>query len=376
VVKVKRFRPTGICVDTGLYIVQNTPVRASTLLFFLLFAATTMAMAQSARGPVLVIHGGAGAMDEIRMKTDDREAFKAGLRTALARAYAILDTGGSALDAVTLAVRFLEDDSLFNAGRGAVLTRAGEVELDASIMDGHTLAAGSVAGVKRVKNPVLAARAVMERSPHVMLAGAGADDFAKEVGLETAPHSYFFTAKSFQSLQRFQSAERERKRKSDSAAGRGALPLTHPDQKWGTVGAVALDRQGHLAAATSTGGMTGKRPGRIGDAPIIGAGTYANDSTCAVSCTGWGEYFIRLSMAKSVSDRMELAGESLERAAATMILQKLPTLGGDGGLIAVDKDGNIAMPFNTVGMFRGYLFAGMKNPVVLISLTPAPDKRK
>lgn len=299
------------------------------------------------------------------MKPEDREAYKAGLKAALVAGYAVLDSGGSALDAVTLAVRLLEDDSLFNAGRGAVLTRSGGVELDASIMDGRTLQAGAVAGVKTVRNPVLAARAVMERSPHVMFAGAGADSFAAEQGLTPVPAKYFLTEKSRASLQRWRVGEAERRRKADSARGRGAL-FNHPDQKWGTVGAVALDKAGHLAAATSTGGMTGKRPGRIGDAPVIGAGTYANDSTCAVSCTGWGEYFIRLSMAKSVSDRMELAGESLEESAKTMIHHKLPALGGDGGLIAVDKDGAVTMPFNTEGMFRGVMRSGMDAPHVLI----------
>lgn len=324
------------------------------LLLLLLAALPLFAKSQTANNhPVLVIHGGAGAMDEAKMKPEDREAYKAGLRAALNAGYALLDSGGFALDAVTLAVRILEDDSLFNAGRGAVLTRAGGVELDASIMDGRTLAAGSVAGAKTIKNPVLAARAVMEHSPHVMFAGPGADSFAAEQGLTQVQPSYFLTEKSKASLERWRRGELERKRKADSARGGGSL-FTHPDQKWGTVGAVALDNRGHLAAATSTGGMTGKRSGRVGDAPIIGAGTYANDSSCAVSCTGWGEYFIRLSMAKSVSDRMELAGESLEKAATTMIHQKLPALGGDGGLIAVDKNGNIVMPFNTDGMFRGW----------------------
>lgn len=257
-----------------------------TLLFALLLFSDTHASGQAQR-PVLVIHGGAGTIDEKLMRPEDRTAYVAGLRAALDAGFRLLDSGGSALDAVTLAVRILEDNSLFNAGCGAVLTRAGEIELDASIMTGRTLAAGSVAGAKTVKNPVLAARAVMERSPHVMLAGPGADSFATEQGLDQRTLSYFLTEKSRKSLERWRLNEVERRRKTNSEKGRGDL-FTHPDQKWGTVGAVALDKSGHLAAATSTGGMTGKRPGRIGDAPIIGAGTYANNSTCAVSCTGWG----------------------------------------------------------------------------------------
>jgi beta-aspartyl-peptidase (threonine type) len=335
-------------------------------LLILLSLCTTSNRAQSQRlSPTLVIHGGAGAMSRTAMSREAEAAYRAGLERALRAGYSVLDSGGSALDAVTIAVTMLEDDSLFNAGRGAVLTRAGTFELDAAIMDGRSQAAGSVAGIKTVKNPVLAARAVMEKSPHVMLAGPGADSFAKDIGLVTVPHAYFFTQKSFQSLEHYRRDEAERRRKADSAKGSGALPPLNPDQKWGTVGAVALDRAGHLAAATSTGGMTGKRLGRIGDAPVIGAGTYANDATCAISCTGWGEYFIRLSMAKSVSDRMELAGQPLQAAGDTMIYKRLPQLGGDGGLIAVDKAGNITMPFNTAGMFRGWMRKG-ESPQVRI----------
>lgn len=301
---------------------------------------------------VLVIHRGAGAITNASMTPEKERLYRAGLDSALQAGYRILEQGGTALDAVETSIKIMEDDSLFNAGRGAVFTNAGRNELDASIMDGATLAAGAVAGVTTIKNPISAARAVMERSPHVMMAGQGAEQFAAASGCEGVDQRWFFTHDKWMSLQKLKLAdsikllERQKGGKSRSQ-WRGTN-----DEKYGTVGAVALDMHGNLAAATSTGGMTNKRFGRIGDSPVIGAGTYADNNTCAVSCTGWGEYFIRLVMAKTVADRMELAKETLDDAATEMIMKRLPALGGDGGLIAVDKVGNHVMVFNTAGMYR------------------------
>jgi isoaspartyl peptidase/L-asparaginase-like protein (Ntn-hydrolase superfamily) len=273
----------------------------------------------------LVIHGGAGVMRG--MTRARQEMYLTGLEHALEAGHRVLLKGGSSLDAVSAAVVALEDDPLFNAGRGAVYNADEEHELDASVMDGASLRAGAVAAVRRIRNPVLAARAVMERSPHVLLAGRGAELFARRHGLAMAPASYFHTEERLQAL---------RKR----------LRGHH-----GTVGAVALDRRGNLAAATSTGGYTGKLPGRVGDSPLIGAGTYADNATCAVSGTGLGEAFIRAAVAHEVSARMRLRGEPLQRAARAA-LALVARLGGEGGLIAVDRRGNIAMPFNSEGMFR------------------------
>lgn len=307
---------------------------------------------------VLVVHGGAGTIDKASMTPEKEAAYKAGLQRAITVGYNIMIRGGSAVDAVTAAVQVLEDDSLFNAGKGAVFTAEGKNELDASIMDGKTLKAGAVAGVTTVRNPVTAARAVMEKSEHVMLSGNGAEQFAKQNGCDMVDPSYFYTESRWQALQKAKekdSTGADLKKKKSSL-----LQKENHDEKYGTVGAVALDMYGNLAAATSTGGMTNKKFGRIGDSPVIGAGTYADNNTCAISCTGWGEYFIRLVMAKSISDRMELKGMGLEEAANEMIHEKLPALGGDGGLIGVDKKGNITMPFNTNGMYRGYIKSGGK----------------
>lgn len=275
--------------------------------------------------PAIAIHGGAGVMRKITRSKEG--AYLAGLTRALEAGYRVLEKGGASLDAVTAAVVVLEDDPLFNAGRGAVYSSAGTHELDASIMDGKTLRAGAVAAVSRIKNPVLAARAVMEKSPNVLLAGRAAEQFAKRNGLALVRPAYFHTAE----------------RLADLRKGRKSCH--------GTVGAVALDRRGNLAAATSTGGYTGKAPGRIGDSPIIGAGTYADNASCAVSGTGWGEAFIRLAIAHEVCARMRYRGDSLARAAA-FALARLKRLGGDGGLVAVDRRGTIAMPFNSRGMLR------------------------
>lgn len=275
--------------------------------------------------PAIAIHGGAGVARGITSQGAKR--YKAGLERALLAGYAVLKRGGSSLDAVAAAVAQLEDDPLFNAGRGSVYNSDERHELDASIMDGATLRAGAVAAVSRIRNPVLAARAVMERSPHVLLAGRGAELFARKHGVHFAPASYFHTAQRL-------------------AALRKGLLRHH-----GTVGAAALDRDGNLAAATSTGGYTGKLPGRVGDTPIIGAGTYADNASCAVSGTGLGEAFIRVALAHEVCARMRLRGEPLARAAAAA-LRQIARLGADGGLVAVDRRGNIAMPFNSEGMFR------------------------
>jgi L-asparaginase / beta-aspartyl-peptidase len=302
---------------------------------------------------VLVIHGGAGTILKKNMTPEKEKAYQSGLQKALDAGNAILAKGGSALDAVEAAVRIMEDNPLFNAGKGAVFTNEGKNEMDAAIMDGKTLKAGSVASVTRIKNPISTARKVMEKSEHVMMIGEGAEKFGKANGAEMVDPSYFFTQERWDGLQKAKKAD-SLKQKADSSKKAVRQPENR-DNKYGTVGAVALDKYGNLAAATSTGGMTNKRFGRVGDAPIVGAGTYADNNTCAISGTGWGEFFIRLVMAKSVSDRMELAGKTLADAANEMIMKKLPALGGDGGLIAVDKNGNITMPFCTEGMYRGYV---------------------
>ena len=325
--------------------------------YFLLlvsFCFVTMLAAQSNNKYVLVIHGGAGTILKSSMTPEKEKLYKQGLQSALNAGNAILKSGGTALDAVEAAVKILEDDSLFNAGKGAVFTNAGTNELDASIMDGKTLKAGAVAGVTNIKNPITAARAVMDKSEHVMMAGKGAEQFAAMNGCTVVDPSYFFTTQRWNDLLDAKKEDSLKALHKDSSKAYLKQPGNH-DYKYGTVGAVALDVHGNLAAATSTGGMTDKRYGRIGDSPIIGAGTYADNNTCAVSCTGWGEYFIRLVMAKSISDRMEFAHQSVKDAADEMIMKKLPAAGGDGGLIALDKDGNFTMSFDTEGMYRGYI---------------------
>ncbi len=306
---------------------------------------------------VLVIHGGAGTILRSQLSTEKEKAYRDALQEALQKGYTILEKGGTAMDAVEASVRSMEDNPLFNAGKGAVFTNEGKNELDAAIMDGKTLSAGSVAGVTTIKNPITAARAVMEKSPHVMMTGAGAEKFAREKGIEMVDPSYFYTEDRWKGLQRAKEADSAKMKMdhTDTSARTAIRQPGNKDDKYGTVGAVALDRHGNLAAATSTGGMTNKKFGRVGDAPIIGAGTYANNKTVAISGTGWGEYFIRLVMAKTISDMMEFGKMSLKNAADEMIMKRLPALGGDGGLIAVDKNGNITMPFCTQGMYRGYI---------------------
>ncbi len=316
---------------------------------------------------VLVIHGGAGAISKSRMAIEKEKAYREGLEMALEAGMKILRSGGSAVDAVEAAVVVLEDNPLFNAGKGAVFTNDGKNELDASIMDGRKLAAGAIAGVQTVKNPVKAAKMVMQASEHVMMIGKGAEAFAASRGLEIVLPSYFHTDERWKGLKTAQQKDSS-KAVLDNDQQKQEAGIRQPqnkDFKYGTVGAVALDKQGNLAAATSTGGMTNKKFGRVGDAPIIGAGTYADNNSCAVSCTGWGEYFIRLVMAKSVADRVSLLKMPLEDAASEMIMKHLPALGGDGGLIAVDKNGNVTMPFNTEGMYRAYIKSSGEKQVLI-----------
>lgn len=289
----------------------------------------------------IAIHGGAGTMSRASLTNDREAAYRAALERAVRAGHDLLSRGGSSVDAVSAAVVVLEDNPLFNAGRGAVFNAAGEIEMDAAIMDGARLRAGAVAGVKRIRNPVLAARAVMEKTPCVMLGREGAEALALAEGLALVDASYFFT------LNRWGALEREKSRR---ASGESA-PVSDEDRH-GTVGAVALDRAGNLAAATSTGGHTHKMPGRIGDSPIIGAGTYADNATCAVSATGDGEYFICLAVAHEIASRMRYLSESLTDASHYVVMKTLPGVGGSGGLVAMDRQGNIAMPFNTNGMYR------------------------
>ena len=296
----------------------------------------------------LVVHGGAGTIERSKMTPEKEREYRAGLERALTAGYEILKRGGSSLDATETAVSVFEDDPHFNAGRGSVFTSAGTNEMDASIMDGKTLKAGAVGSVQHIKNPISLARLVMEKSPHVMLDCAGAEAFAKANGMELVDPKYFFTQQRWDALQKMKAAEKNR------ASGDGKSFIITDQDRHGTVGAVALDRHGNLAAATSTGGTTNKMPGRIGDTPVIGAGTYANNQTCAVSCTGDGEYFIRAAAAHEVSALMQYRGMKLLEAAQTA-LDTVKKLGGEGGMIAIDRNGDIALSFNTNGMYRGYV---------------------
>ncbi|MFY3165196.1 isoaspartyl peptidase/L-asparaginase family protein [Achromobacter xylosoxidans] len=321
--------------------------------------------------PVIAIHGGAGAMSRAAMSPEKEQEYLSALESILTAGQAVLARGGSALDAVTEAVRLLEDCPLFNAGHGAVFTSAGTHELDAAIMDGATLRSGAIANVNCVRNPVLAARKVMETSKHVLFVGEGAETFAKDAGLEIVDPSYFSTEARREQLLRVQRETPEAAvldHDGQAMVARGQPAPADPldsDKKFGTVGAVAVDAQGNLAAATSTGGITNKQVGRVGDAPLIGAGTYASNQTCAVSTTGTGEMFIRMVAAYDVAAQMEYCGASLETAADRVVMEKLPTIGGKGGLVAVDAKGNVALPFNTEGMYRGYARVG-ERPVTAI----------
>lgn len=315
--------------------------------------------AQEAKSFGIVIHGGAGNITKKTMGKKNEKLYRQKLEEALAAGYRILEKGGSSLDAVEAAIRIMEDSPLFNSGKGAVFTGEGANELDASIMDGNTLNAGAVAGVKRIKNPISLARLVMERSPHVLLTREGAEVFAKQEGMEWVSPDYFFTKRRWQALQKIK--KREKKKEKDPAKGKGAFNSSGSGdiEKFGTVGAVAFDKAGNLAAGTSTGGMTNKKFGRVGDSPVIGAGTYAKNKTCAVSATGHGEYFIRSVASYDISALMEYKGLSLNEAAG-QVVEKIEELGGRGGFIAISKEGEIAMPFSTSGMFRGYALEGKK----------------
>lgn len=304
--------------------------------------------------PVIAIHGGAGTMKRGALDAQGEARYHAALNDILRAAQALLVAGGSAVEAVSLAVEMLEECPLFNAGVGAVFTRAETHELDAAIMDGATLRAGAVANVCRVRRPVRAARALMEHGEHVLLVGAGAEAFAVERGLEMVSPDHFSTELRRAQLHAAMAAAQVVLDHDASAlASASASAPLDEGRKFGTVGAVAVDSHGHVAAATSTGGMTNKRPGRVGDSPLIGAGTYADDRGAAVSCTGAGEYFIRAAVAHDLCARMAYAGQSLDEAAQEIVMKVLPALGGRGGLIAVDARGNLSMPFNTEGMYRG-----------------------
>lgn len=298
----------------------------------------------------IAIHGGAGTLPRAEMTPDQEATYRAGLAAALDAGYAVLEDGGTSLDAVTVAVRILEDDPLFNAGRGAVLTHEGTVELDASIMDGRTLAAGAIAGVAHIRNPIELARAVMEHSPHVMLIGTGAEEFAHTRNIAFVANDYFKTET--------RKAQLRRVLVGDTRPANELSAL-------GTVGAVARDQAGNLAAATSTGGMTGKRYGRVGDSPIIGAGTYADNGSCAISATGHGEYFIRTAVAHDICARVAYGGATLQKAADAVVMGRLAKMGGEGGIIAVDASGQVVMSFNSEGMFRGARSSGGKREIAI-----------
>jgi L-asparaginase / beta-aspartyl-peptidase len=299
----------------------------------------------------IAIHGGAGTLPRAEMSSEAEQRYRAGLNAAIDAGYALLRAGGTSVDAVTRAVVLLEDNPLFNAGRGSVFSLEGRNELDAAIMDGSNLHAGAVCGLTRIKNPIELARAVMEQSEHVMLAGAGAEEFAAGRGFAFVPPSYFHTPERWQQLERI--------RRGDTALS--ALTISHV----GTVGAVALDDGGGLAAATSTGGMTGKRYQRIGDSPIIGAGTYADNRSCAVSATGHGEVFIRAAVAHDICSRVRFGGRSLTQAVREVVLGELPAMHGEGGVVAIDARGEISMEFNSEGMFRASRRQGQDTEIAI-----------
>ena len=309
-------------------------------LVFLLFFFCLMINAQTTGKYVLVIHGGAGGMDE-QMPDSLKKEYLTSLDEALEIGSLILASGGTSVDAVEKVINYLEDNPLFNAGKGSVLTSEGKAEMDAAIMSGKDLSCGSVTGVKTIKNPISLARAVMEKSPHVFLAGDGAETFADEVGIKKVDPKYFLVEDHYEKWKKERDGIKKKKK--------------------GTVGAVALDKNGNLAAATSTGGMSMKKPGRVGDVPVIGAGTYANNKTCAVSCTGWGEKFIKNTVAFNVSAMMEYKNMSLSDAVNEMIHKRLNP--NDGGLIAVDKDGNFTLQFNTKSMLQGFVTSDGKREV-------------
>lgn len=335
------------------------------------FLSASVALADEPGEWALVIHGGAGVIERGAMTPETDAAYRAAMQAALDRGEAVLDQGGSSLDAVVAVIHGLEDDPLFNSGRGAVFTAAGRNELDASIMDGATLNAGAVAGVTQVRHPISLARAVMDNSRHVMLQGEGAETFAREQGLEIVEPAWFFTERRWASMERalislgLPVPPRPEGAPDPEPVDHGALERDAREHRFGTVGVVALDRDGNIAAGTSTGGTTAKRWGRVGDSPIIGAGTYANNDSCGVSATGTGEYFIRLTVAARICALVELQGLSLQDAADQVIQDELTAMQGDGGIVALTADGDIAWSFNTPGMYRARQSEGGA-PVVAI----------
>lgn len=347
-----------IKVKTSMLMIRSQIMALSST--FLLLGLSACGDASPAAGPeeeavaepapyAIVIHGGAGTIRRENMTAEQEEAYRNTLNEALDIGEAVLREGGGSLEAVTQTIEFMENSPLFNAGKGSVFTNAGRNELDASIMEGANRQAGAIGGVTTVKNPIKLARAVMEQSEHVLLMGEGAEQFAAEQGVERVDPEYFYTERRWKALQRAKAATEK---------GMGLRDLPASEHKFGTVGCVALDRQGTIVAGTSTGGMTNKRYHRIGDSPVIGAGTYADNATCGVSCTGHGEFFIRYVAAYDVAARMAYQELPVQEAADRVIHGKLKEAGGTGGLIALDRYGNVAMPFNTSGMYRGYAKPG------------------
>lgn len=331
-------------------LVTMKKIKKYVVYFFLIWGVVAVSHAQKHDPVVLVIHGGAGTITKERLSPERERDYISALTMSLEKGYKVLQEGGTSVEAVEQAIHVLEDSPLFNAGKGAVFTHEGKNELDASVMEGSTSKAGAVAGVKTVKNPISAAVKVMQKSDHVMLTGEGAERFAEEAGLEIVRPEYFYTNDRWEDLQRVREASPHQTARSER------IHEDFSDEKFGTVGCVALDQFGGLAAGTSTGGMTNKKYGRVGDSPIIGAGTYAN-ARVGVSCTGWGEYFIRAVAAYEVAARMEFLDEDIE-VASRKVIEKIENMGGNGGLIALDSKGNVAMPFTTKGMFRGTITKG------------------
>lgn len=325
------------------------------LLLSLILPVDVTAQSDASAPVAIVIHGGAGTILPENMTDGQEQAYRAALRTALETGHEVLTNGGGSVDAVVVALQTMEDSPLFNAGKGAVFTSENTVELDASIMDGRTRNAGALAGVKHIRNPIALARLIMEESVHVMMAGEGAETFAREHDVTFVENEYFYTERRREQAE----AARRQEAEENSGASGAHRDDRRPDaDKFGTVGAVALDQDGNLAAGTTTGGTTNKRFGRIGDSPIIGAGTYADNETCGVSATGHGEYFIRGAVAHDIAARMKHGSMTVNEAARTVVMGELPQMspdGGTGGVIAMDREGNIAMPFNTPGMYRGYI---------------------
>ena len=322
-----------------------------------------MKLAQAAPTWAIVVHGGAGVIERKDLSPEQETAYRAGMNRAIQAGAAVLGRGGSALDAIEATIELMEDDPLFNAGRGAVFTAEGRNELDSAIMDGKTLAAGAVAGVTRTRHPISLARRVMEKSPHVMLISTGADRFSKEQGLEQAEPAWFYTERRWRALESFLKEHKlpippKPAGVHEGSTAENRADLAHDEGKKGTVGVVALDLSGNVAAGTSTGGTTGKRWGRVGDSPIIGGGTYASNKSCAVSATGTGEYFIRLAVAREICSLVEYKGMKLQAAADEVVQKQLTAIGGDGGIIAVAPDGQMAWSFNTSGMYRARMSKG------------------